>query len=301
MSTPSDPHVSVVIPAYNAARTIATTVASVLAQTHRPLEVIVVDDGSTDATASVANGIGEPVRCVTVANAGAAAARNRGIDGSRGELVAFLDADDLWLAEKLARQVSVLRARGSIGAVQCGATFTDYELRPIAIRRCEPTDVTLWDAIRFRNVPALMSTLVVRRTCLQAAGGQDASLEGKDEWEWAMRIARHCGLASIPDPLVVHRVFAQSMSRNVESHIGPGLAALEKLFSDPTLPRAVRRRRAAAYAAFYTMMAGAYFQARRPGPSLIWALRALWSDPGSLAYMLGLPLRAWRRRPTVPR
>jgi glycosyltransferase involved in cell wall biosynthesis len=99
----------VVIPVYNGERYLAEAVESVLAQTYRPVEVVVVDDGSTDGSAAVAGRFGGVVRCVGQANAGPAAAMNRGVEEARGECLSFLSADDVWLPDKLALQVAALR------------------------------------------------------------------------------------------------------------------------------------------------------------------------------------------------
>jgi glycosyltransferase involved in cell wall biosynthesis len=113
----AEPLVSVIIPVYNSARYLGEAVGSVLAQTYRPLEVILVDDGSTDDSAEVARSFGDAVRLYSQANSGVAAARNRGIAMAAGELLAFLDADDLWSQEKLSRQTAVLLADPSLDAV----------------------------------------------------------------------------------------------------------------------------------------------------------------------------------------
>ncbi len=105
-------HVSVIIPVYNGERYLGEAIASALGQTYPPLEVIVVDDGSTDGSAAIAQGCGSPVRYDHQSHrpsGGAAAARNRGAELARGELLAFLDADDVWLPDKLARQVAAIR------------------------------------------------------------------------------------------------------------------------------------------------------------------------------------------------
>ena len=108
MTTTRPPRVSVVIPTYNRAGTVGRAIASALAQTDQDREIIVVDDGSTDATAAVVARLGDAVRYVRQENRGVAAARNRGIREARGAYVAFLDSDDEWLPEKLDRQVTVL-------------------------------------------------------------------------------------------------------------------------------------------------------------------------------------------------
>jgi glycosyltransferase involved in cell wall biosynthesis len=106
----STPLVSCIVPVFNGERYLAEALDSVLGQTYRALEVIVVDDGSTDGTPAVVRTFGARVRCVTQPNAGLAAARNRGLAAATAELVAFLDADDLWLPEKIACQMERFRA-----------------------------------------------------------------------------------------------------------------------------------------------------------------------------------------------
>src|SRR5437868_1326235 len=100
--------VSVVIPAYNAAQWIEETIATVLAQTYRPLDVIVVDDGSMDETRSAVKKFDDQIRYIHQPNSGVGAARNTGIRSARGEYVAFLDADDLWDAHKVEEQIALL-------------------------------------------------------------------------------------------------------------------------------------------------------------------------------------------------
>jgi glycosyltransferase involved in cell wall biosynthesis len=116
MEPASDSLVSVIIPAYNCQSYIAEAIESALHQTHAPVEVIVLDDGSTDRTLEIARGF-SPVRCVSQAHAGAGAARNRGAALARGVLLAFLDADDRWPLYKLSRQVEALRHQPELDMV----------------------------------------------------------------------------------------------------------------------------------------------------------------------------------------
>ena len=103
--------ISCIVPVYNGERYLGETLDSVIAQTHRPIEVIAVDDGSTDGSSEIIRGYGDRVRVVRQPNTGESAARNAGLEAAHGELVAFLDADDLWLPEKLALQLARLAAR----------------------------------------------------------------------------------------------------------------------------------------------------------------------------------------------
>jgi len=117
MSEDSAPLVSVVIPAYNAGPYIEEALRSVLQQDYRPLEVIVVDDGSTDNTSGVARPFGPPVRILAQPHAGIGAARNAGVAAAQGRFLAFLDADDLWTPHKLSRQMSLLADDESLDLV----------------------------------------------------------------------------------------------------------------------------------------------------------------------------------------
>jgi glycosyltransferase involved in cell wall biosynthesis len=135
--------ISVVIPCYNAAAYVGEAVRSVLMQTLPPHEVIVIDDGSTDASATVLSEFGSSVTLVRQTNQGVAAAVNHGVSKARGEAVAFLDADDLWMADKLERQVAVLTPEPSLDAVFTHLTqFVSPEL-PAGARACLKGDGTV--------------------------------------------------------------------------------------------------------------------------------------------------------------
>ena len=109
------PKVTVIIPAFNSERFIRSAIDSVLGQTYRDFEIVVVDDGSDDGTAEIAESYHDPVRCIRKAKGGTSSARNFGILDSTSEYIAFLDSDDLWLPHKLERQIAVLEANPDIG------------------------------------------------------------------------------------------------------------------------------------------------------------------------------------------
>src|SRR5574337_356453 len=124
------PTVSVVVPAYNAAAFLRRAIDSVLGQTAVDLELLVVDDGSTDATLQLLAGYGERLRAISQVNAGPAGARNRGLALARGRYIAFLDADDWWLPEKLGRQVALLDSRPEIGFCSTGTRVVHADGTP---------------------------------------------------------------------------------------------------------------------------------------------------------------------------
>lgn len=266
---------------------------SILAQTYQPLEVLVVDDGSTDEPERVLAKFGGAVHVIRQMNAGDAAARNRGIANAAGTYVAFCDADDVWLPTKLERQISELERSSSVAAAQCGAIFVDEHLRTIDVRRCKPGRMSLWDVLTFSGLPALSSSLIARRECLEHIGPIDVTVAGKDEWDLAIKLTRNCGLLSVEEPLVMRRVHGASTSRGhayTDRQVRSGLEILDRLFADPDLPPEIRTRRRRAYAAFARMIAGSYLGARS-WKALHWMVRAAFQDPRQVAYALALPIR----------
>ena len=137
------PSISVVIPAYNAARFLAATLESVLAQSYPVSECIVVDDGSVDSTADIVGEFEARVTLVSQTNQGVAAARNRGVLEATSELIAFCDADDVWRKDKLELQVQALAEDPGVSAVFCGVVIVDAELEPLDEPEVPPVAVPL--------------------------------------------------------------------------------------------------------------------------------------------------------------
>jgi glycosyltransferase involved in cell wall biosynthesis len=293
------PLVTAIIPAFNAARTLRSAADSVLRQTLDDLELVIVDDGSFDETPDLALRIEDRrVRVVRQANAGAAAARNTGIEQSRGRWVAFLDADDLWLPQKLVRQIEAMRRSGS-DVAQAGVISVNDELQSLEARLCTPSGDPLMDFLRFRNMPAVMETLIASRSRLEAIGGFSSDLVILEDWDIMIRLARSGGVLNMTEPLALYRVHAGSRSRDLSIHIEPGHLVLQRLFADPHLPERVRRREREVYGRFYTMLAGGAYRIRDTRELLHWSVKAVRTDPRMLGYMAGLPLRRiqrWRSR-----
>jgi len=185
------PEVSVIIPAFNREATIGRAISSVLAQTWADFEIVVVDDGSQDATVTVAQGFGdERVRIVQhEQNRGAAAARNTGIRAAKGEFIAFLDSDDEWFPNKLATQLRQLREQPPDTCVSC--TGVILHLIDRGIRR----EYRLQDCGDWRRRLALGcderpgSTLLARREVFERVGLLDETLSRFEDWDWMLRYA----------------------------------------------------------------------------------------------------------------
>ncbi|MBI3801342.1 MAG: glycosyltransferase [Deltaproteobacteria bacterium] len=156
--------ISCIIPVFNGERYLREAIESIFNQTYRPLEVIVVDDGSTDDTPSVVTSYGEQVRCLRQANAGPGAARNLGLTGARGEFVAFLDADDLWHPEKLARQMARFATRAELA-------FCLTHLQNFWILELQEEAAKLRDHRFMQPLPGYASqTLLAKRTVFDTIG-----------------------------------------------------------------------------------------------------------------------------------
>ncbi len=174
------PRVSIIIPAYNAAATIAGTVNSALAQTFSDFEIVCVDDGSSDATVATVKQFGEHVRLVEQANAGPAAARNNGARDSAGEYLAFLDADDLWLPTFLERSVATLDADPALSLVYCNCALADSEgvaIDTALVGNGFDHAPSLHELLT-RLWPIMPSAALVRRAAYDNCGGYRDALKG---------------------------------------------------------------------------------------------------------------------------
>lgn len=192
------PFVSVVIPVFNGEAFLREAVESVLAQKYSPLEIIIVDDGSTDGTETVARSLPEPVRYLRQNNAGPAAARNRGIEHAQGSLIAFADADDLWPAAKLELQLPY---------------FNDPAIE-IVMGRIQ--QVHLSNAEEFGE-PAFsvnLGSAVIRKTVFERVGLFDETMRYSEDVDWFMR-AREGGVAivTIDAVTLLYRQHEQNMTR----------------------------------------------------------------------------------------
>jgi glycosyltransferase involved in cell wall biosynthesis len=197
MTSGGDPGSSVVIPVYNGERYLAEAIESVLGQTLPPLELIVVDDGSSDRSAEIARSFGPAVRYEFQANGGPAAAMNRGVALARGPLVAFLSADDLWVPEKLAWQTAALLEGGAVDLVFGHAQhFYSPELDAATCRtlRCPADPMPAYSA----------GTLLTRRDTFLRVGTFDERWRAGEFMDWYAR-ATELGFRDVALPAVVLR------------------------------------------------------------------------------------------------
>jgi glycosyltransferase involved in cell wall biosynthesis len=200
--------VSAIVPVYNGAATVADAIRSALAQTFSALEIIVVDDGSTDSTPAVLEQFGDRIRVIRQSNAGSSAARNQGAAAAAGEYLAFLDADDLWEPQMAERCAAALDAHPECVMAFANLALVDSDGRDLGARligsgfdhapKLEEMLVRLW--------PIMPSAMMVRRAAYESTGGFDARFRfGFEDVEFALRLRELGAFWFIPEPLAKWR------------------------------------------------------------------------------------------------
>jgi glycosyltransferase involved in cell wall biosynthesis len=290
------PAISVIIPAYNAARTIGTAVDSVLGQTFEDLELLVVDDGSVDDTPTVVEARSDPrVTVIRGANAGVSTARNRGLERATGTAVAFLDADDVWEPRKLERQFEALQLHPDAGMCFATAAIVDDELRPIgtdvAAKRADYTAALLLEG---NVIAGGGSGAMVRSSVIEQVGPFDPQLSQCADWDMWLRMSVVTEFMALDEPLVLYRSAAGSMSSDPGLLERDTLALLDKFFAGESAAP-YRSKRGSAYANQRMVLAGSYLHSRRLRDALRCVAAAVRDDPRSAAGLLSVPLR-WADR-----
>jgi len=207
--------VSVVIPTYNSARFLASAIESVLGQSERPDEIIVVDDGSTDGTSDVLGRYGARIAVVThPRNRGLPSARNSGIRVAAGSVIGFLDADDVWEPSMVEKQKRAFVTHETLGLCFTSLWDCDAGLMPLRgprkFRRrvCE----AVFSELYMRAFPMPPSTVFARRAVLERVGMFDESMLKKQDLECWLRVAMAYPVSCIPEPLCRRRVHAASLT-----------------------------------------------------------------------------------------
>jgi len=232
------PLVSVIIPAFNCASFIGDALTSVFDQSYAHVEILVIDDGSTDETPHIVQG--RPgVRYFRQGNRGPSVARNAGVSAAAGDYIAFLDADDLWTPDKLARQVSLLQQFPE-------AAFAFADMRLISQEnRTEPSmfekyclnEEFFGHPSRVINAPAKLvwsnfiptSTVLVRKRAVQAAGGFDVAFRKCEDWDLWLRMALRAPIVYSPELLMLKRMHDVNASRDATGMNVAAMQVLEKL------------------------------------------------------------------------
>ncbi|MEM9156913.1 MAG: glycosyltransferase [Cyanobacteria bacterium P01_F01_bin.33] len=211
------PTVSVIIPAYNCEATILETIASVQRQTFVDFELIVINDGSTDRTLDLLKTLREPrLKVFSYANSGLSTARNRGIERASCEFISFLDADDLWTADKLARQLNALQHNPEAGAVYSRTLVIGRDGNSVYAGTSVGFEGNIYAQLLLDNFIASGSNVMLRRRAIESVGRFDRELRACEDWDYWLRLAARWSFVAVPKPQVLYRQSASSMSAKID-------------------------------------------------------------------------------------
>ncbi len=276
---------SVVIPAFNAERWIGQAVESVLSQTHPCLQVVVVDDGSSDRTADLLCDFGDQVLVAQQSNQGVASARNAGAALTDSTHLAFLDADDVWESDKIALQMARFAAEPELVMVHCGVVEVDadgYELSG-RVQKGRSGDIYRDLVMQEPAVYGGGSGPVFVRWVFDLVGGFDTRFSTSADWHFWLRVARHGPVGLVDEPLLRYRIHDSNMHANVDAERHDMLLGLkETIAGDPTLSSVGHK----ALARCHRMLAGGYWNQGRYGRAVPQVIAALVRDPINLHYFI---------------
>jgi len=236
--------VSVIIPAYNGDRFLAEAINSVLQQTYSDYEIIVVDDGSTDSTAQVAQQYGKEVRYFYQTNQGVAASRNLGLAAAMGDYIVFFDQDDVLLPHKLSDQAALLDRHQHLGIVNSGWQICQSDRQDVPQATVEPwqyiphlssADLIIWK-------PVFLGAMMFRRTWLERVGGFDTALEQTPDVDLVMRLAKiDCPAAWVEQVTVQYRQHEANASKNALLQAQELNQITASFFTQPDLSPEIRK------------------------------------------------------------
>lgn len=288
-----NPKVSVIIPNYNYEKFIAATVESVLAQTYENIEIIIVDDGSKDNSLEVLKQFGEKIRIIEQKNQGVSEARNNGVRNSTGDFVAFLDADDIWLPEKLQRQIEKFNSDAEIGLVHCSMTLIDPQDKPIGELKDGQEDWVAEEFLLFERgvVVGAGSTALVKRQIFDEVGGFDLRLSTAADWDFCYQISCKYRFGFISEPLVLYRMHGTNMHGNIPRMEREMMLGFEKAFTGKP---SVNHREC--YGNLHKVLAGSYFHAKQYKNFIRQAMKSIWMKPSNVRYFAQFPLRRLQKK-----
>ena len=251
------PKISVVVPAYNAERTILETIASVRQQTLTDFELIVINDGSTDQTLELVSTVkDERLRVFSYTNGGLSTARNRGIAQARGEFITFIDADDLWTGDKLERQLAALEASPQAGFAYSWAYYMKETEKCLLPDRPIFYAGNVYEQLLVRDFIVSGSNCMMRKQAIAATGEFDPSLYGTEDWDYWIRLARHWQAVVIPQYQIFYRQSSSSMLSQVERVEASNFRVIEKAYQ--SAPAALQALKSQSLANTYRFLAHLY-------------------------------------------
>ncbi len=280
--------VSVIIPNYNYSRFVCEAVDSALAQTYQNKEVIVVDDGSTDDSVELLAKYGNAIKLIEQANAGVCAARNNGVAASTGELVAFLDADDVWMPTKLEKQVEQFKRDPAIVLSHVGVLDIDADGNILAAHTDGMSGKVCTDMLLFER-PVILgacSGAMLPKAVFESVGGFDSRLSTAADWDLCFRTALQGEVAFVPETLFKYRLHGTNMHGNIGVMEHDTLIAWRNAFD--TTDEGIREVKSRSYGNLHKILAGSYLQSGQYGGFLRNLIKSLWFRPSYLGYYLSL-------------
>jgi len=217
VNTISSPTVSVIIPAYNAEKTILDTIKSVENQSFSNFEIIVINDGSTDKTLELISDLGDPrIKIFSYANGGLSTARNRGISRAKGEFIAFLDADDLWTSDKLELQMQALCENPEAAVAYSWTLVMDEDGQHLSSGVSASFEGDVYQHLLVGNFVASGSNVMLHRRVIEMVGDFDPELKSSEDWDYWLRAAPHFSFVVVPKSQVLYRQSSRAMSANIQ-------------------------------------------------------------------------------------
>lgn len=264
------PTISVIIPAYNAEKTIQETIESVLNQTFPDLELIIINDGSTDGTLEVISSIKDSrIQVLSFPNSGAQKSRNRGIEQAVGEYLSFIDADDLWTPDKLERQLKALQDNPEAGVAYSWTDYIDESGEPLPGGQHFKYTHHVYERLLLGDFIGSGSNPLIRQEAFSQVGNFDESLLGGQDWEMWIRLASKYQFTVVTATQVLYRQSAHSWSANLERQEKGYNQVIEKSLGNA--PETIQKRRKEIIANRYKFLT---FDALESGVSRKYSLMA---------------------------
>ena len=279
------PAISVIIPVYNGEKTIRETIESVLKQTFRDFELIIINDGSQDTTLEIIERIKDQrIKIFSYPNAGTNSSRNRGIDQAAGEYISLMDADDLWTPDKLEAQLKALQANLQAAVAYSWTDYIDESsqfLRPGA-HLSFTGDV--YKQLLLSNFLENGSNPLIRKQAIAQVGGFDESLTHGEDWDMWLRLATHYHFVAVPSPQILYRVYPHSSSFNVSKLEAGCLQVINRAFTQA--PESLQPLKRYSLANLYKYLTSKALEGDPERPKSLAATRFLWqaviNDPSLL-------------------
>ncbi len=288
--------ISVVIPVYNGEKTIPETIQSVLEQTWTDWEIIVINDGSTDSTLEIVNGMDAPqLKVFSYANGGVSASRNRGIALAKGEYIAFLDADDLWTSDKLEAQFKALQDHPEAVLAYSWTDYIDEQGQFLYPGSHITVNGDVYTQLLLGNFLENGSNPLIRKDALTAIGNFDQSLPPAEDWDLFLRLAARYAFIAVPSAQVLYRISKNSASANIVRQEQQCLKVLERAYGrsrrDPLrgAPESLQSLKKQSLGNLYQYLTFKALESKQTRETSLIAARCFWQSIGYDSTIL------WRR------